>query len=82
MLLLLFGSFAHSLLSLLPSHPSSSSANEKQDAVKVVCFYWLKSNNIFNINESGKVELPESTLEYMRERDEKTKLLSDQDHHH
>lgn len=48
----------------------------------MVCFYWLKSNNIFNINESGKVELAESTREYMRERDEKTKLLSDQDHHH
>ena len=50
----------------------------------MACFYWLKTNNIFGINESGKVELPDSTIEFLqrqreKEADEKTKLLSD--HH-
>ena len=54
-----------------------------QDAVKVACFYWLKSNNIFGVNESGVVVLPDSTIEFMRAQEraatEKTKLLDDQD---
>ena len=78
-------SLSHLLTRPPPPTPLSLSPSlSQQDAVKVACFYWLKTNNIFDINESGKVELPDSTIEFLqrqreKEADEKTKLLSD--HH-
>ena len=51
-----------------------------QDAAKVAVYYYLKTNNIFNINDTGVVVLPDSTVNYMRELDSaKVALLSDQD---
>ncbi len=38
-----------------------------QDAVKVGIFYVLKKYNLFRYNDTGKVELPESTLQYIRD---------------
>lgn len=38
-----------------------------QDAVKVGIFYIMKKYNWFHYNDTGKVELPESTLQYIRD---------------
>ena len=53
-----------------------------QDAAKVFTYRWLECNNIFDINNTGVVVLPESTVRYMQEMDEaKVGLLSEQAEH-
>jgi len=37
-----------------------------QDAIKVLAYYYLRSNNVFGINDTGVVVLPESTLEFKK----------------
>ncbi len=46
-----------------------------QDAAKVVVYKYLKTNNTFNINDTGVVELPESTRRYMQNLDDENQGL-------
>eukprot|EP01038_Epipyxis_sp_PR26KG_P005480 gene5480-7588_t len=52
-----------------------------QDACKVVAYKFLRYYNIFGINDTGKVVIPPSTIDYLKEHEEKIKLLNPTEHH-
>ena len=52
-----------------------------QDAAKVYTWYLLKKYNWFHINDTGKLVLPESTLEYIRKNKEKDMEVKVGGHH-
>ena len=52
-----------------------------QDACKVLTFYYLKKHNIFGYNDTGKFEMPASTLKYIKENKEKDMMLKKTSHH-
>ena len=52
-----------------------------QDATKVLAFYLMKKYNWFNINNTGKLVMPESTLEYIRQNKERDMATKATGHH-
>lgn len=52
-----------------------------QDAVKVYTFYLMEKYNWFGINDTGKLVLPESTLEYIRKNKERDMEAKVSGHH-
>ena len=52
-----------------------------QDAAKVFTFFLLNKYNLFGYKDTGKLELPDSTLRYIKENKEKDMLVKKGGHH-
>merc|ERR1711959_613238 len=52
-----------------------------EDAAKVACRMYVNGNNIFNINDTGEMVLPESALKKQKEMRDDMERISSSNHH-